>query len=116
MNTDTLTYNEPYIFPGSLKSGKIRRIPVKKVYDEDHFRLYPNPAREWTTFDYQLPDDISKGVIKIIDVYGKIIETIAISGYQGQRIWDTRNIKSGVYFYNLNIEGFSKIGKIVISK
>jgi hypothetical protein len=76
----------------------------------------PNPAREWTTFNYQLPDDISKGVIKITDVYGKLIETIIISGYQGQRIWDTRNIKSGIYYYTLNISGLSKSGKIVISK
>jgi len=75
----------------------------------------PNPARGWTTFNYQLPDDMSKGMIKIIDVYGKIIETIAISGNQGQRIWDTRNIKQGVYFYTLNVSGFNKSGKIVIS-
>ena len=79
------------------------------------FTVRPNPAREWTIFDYQLPDDISKGVIKIIDVYGKLIETIAISGNQGQRIWDTRNIKQGVYFYTLNVSGFNKSGKIVIS-
>ena len=48
-------------------------------------------------------------------VYGKLIETIAISGNQGQRIWDTRNIKQGVYFYTLNVSGFNKSGKIVIS-
>jgi hypothetical protein len=90
---------------------------------DDFTRVYgieisvkPNPAREWTAFNYQLPDDMSKGVIEITDVYGKLIETIAISGNQGQRIWDTRNTKSGVYFFNLNLEGFSKIGKIVISK
>ena len=57
-----------------------------------------------------LPDDMSKGMIKIIDVYGKIIETIAISGNQGQMIWDTRNIKSGIYYYTLNISGLSKYG------
>ncbi|MBE9480205.1 MAG: T9SS type A sorting domain-containing protein [Bacteroidetes bacterium] len=76
----------------------------------------PNPAREWTTFNYQLPDEMSNGVIKITDVYGKLIETIAISGNKGQWIWDTRNIKQGVYFYNLNTAGFSKTGKIIINK
>ena len=75
----------------------------------------PNPAREWTIFDYQLPDDISKGVIKITDVYGKLIESITISGNQGQWIWNTRNIKQGIYFYNLNTSGFSISGKIIIS-
>jgi hypothetical protein len=76
----------------------------------------PNPARGWTAFNYQLPYDMSKGVIKITDVYGKIIETIAISGYQGQRIWDTRSIKPGIYFYTLNTSGFSKSGKLIINK
>ena len=90
---------------------------------EDFTRVYgieitvkPNPARGWTTFNYQLPDDISKGVIKITDVYGKLIETIAISGYQGQRIWDTRSIEPGIYFYTLKTSGFSISGKIIISK
>jgi len=90
---------------------------------EDFTRVYgieitvkPNPARGWTAFNYQLHDDMSKGVIKIIDVYGKIIETIAISGYQGQMIWDTRNIKSGIYYYTLNVSGLSKSGKLIINK
>jgi len=90
---------------------------------EDFTRAYgieitvkPNPARGWTTFNYQLPDEMSKGVIKIIDVYGKLIETIAISGYQGQKIWNTRSIKTGIYFYTLNVSGFIKSGKIVINK
>ena len=76
----------------------------------------PNPARGWTAFNYQLLDDMSKGVIKITDVYGKLIETIDISGYQGQRIWNTSSVKPGIYFYTLNVSGFSKSGKIVISK
>lgn len=73
----------------------------KKVDKEKVFKC--DQIRKWTTFDYQLPDDISKGVIKIIDVYGKLIETIAISGYQGQRIWDTRKIKKrNVYLHHKN--------------
>ena len=90
---------------------------------EDFIRIYgieitvkPNPAREWTTFNYQLPDDISKGVIKIIDVYGKLIEIFTITGKQGQKIWDTRNVNSGIYYYNLNTTGFSKSGKLIINK
>jgi hypothetical protein len=85
----------------------------KKVDKEKVFKC--DQIRKWTAFNYKLHDDMSRGVIKIIDVYGKLIETIAISGYQGQRIWDTRNIKSGIYYYTLNVSGFNKSGKIVIS-
>ncbi|MCK4638127.1 MAG: T9SS type A sorting domain-containing protein, partial [Bacteroidales bacterium] len=76
----------------------------------------PNPAREWVTFNYTLPDSESEGVIKISNISGKLVTTITITGKQGQKVWDTRKIKSGVYFYTLNISGLNKSGKIVISK
>ena len=79
-------------------------------------RVYPNPAREWTAFDYVLPDADSKGSILITDVSGRLIQTIPVSGIQGQEVWDTREVKGGVYFFTLNAGGISKTGKIVVSK
>ncbi len=76
----------------------------------------PNPAKEWATFNYTLPDNNAEGMIKISDVSGKLVTTFPISGKQGQQIWDTRKVKSGVYFYILNVSGCEKSGKIVISK
>jgi hypothetical protein len=76
----------------------------------------PNPAKEWAVFNYSLPDSDAKGVIMINDVSGKLISTLPINGEQGQKIWDTREIKSGVYFYTLHVSGFNKSGKIVVSK
>jgi hypothetical protein len=76
----------------------------------------PNPAGEWTTFNYSLPAKDSEAVIKISDVNGKIIETLIVSGTQGQKVWDTRKINNGVYFYTFEVNRFTKSGKIVISK
>ena len=76
----------------------------------------PNPAREWATFNYTLPGKDSKGVIRITDISGKLIQIINVNGKQGQKIWDTRLINAGVYFYTLQGGGLSKTGKIVISK
>jgi hypothetical protein len=76
----------------------------------------PNPAKEWAVINYSLPDSDAEGVIRISDVSGKKIETLRITGKQGQKIWDTRRIKPGVYFYTLNVYGFSKSGKIVVCK
>ena len=39
-----------------------------------------------------------------------------ITGKQGQKIWDTRKVKSGVYFYTLTIDGITETGKVVVSK
>jgi hypothetical protein len=76
----------------------------------------PNPAKEWAVFKYSLPDNDAEGVIMISDASGKLITTIPINGKQGQKIWDTREIKSGMYFYTVHVSGFKKSGKIVVSK
>jgi hypothetical protein len=76
----------------------------------------PNPAGDWTTFNYQLPDNSSVGIIEITDVSGAVIERFTATGTQGQKVWDTRQIKAGVYFYSLNVSGNNKSGKIVIYK
>ena len=76
----------------------------------------PNPAKEWAAFNFTLPDNEPEGIIQINDVEGKLVATLPISGKQGQKVWDTRKIKSGVYFYTINVSGFNKTGKIIISK
>jgi hypothetical protein len=76
----------------------------------------PNPASEWTSFNYVLPDNEAEGIVKISDISGKLIETFVVTGKQGQRVWDTRKIKQGVYLYTFTVNGISKSGKIVIGK
>jgi hypothetical protein len=76
----------------------------------------PNPAKEWAAFSFTLPDNESEGIIQISDIEGKLVESLPICGKQGQIIWDTRTIKPGAYFYTLNVSGFNKTGKIIVSK
>lgn len=76
----------------------------------------PNPAKDWAAFDYTLPDDKTYGEISIVDGSGKIIEILKISGNKGQRLWDIRYLKPGVYTYSLRARGLIKTGKIVITK
>lgn len=76
----------------------------------------PNPASTWAAFNYTLPGTDSRGSIRIADISGKLIQTIDIRGKQGQYVWDTRFVKTGVYLYTIQVEGLSKTGKIVISK
>ncbi|NOX46872.1 MAG: T9SS type A sorting domain-containing protein [Chlorobi bacterium] len=76
----------------------------------------PNPAGEWTTFYFELPNNSSVCNIKITNVTGSVVKTFTVTGKQGQQLWDTRKIRSGVYFYTLNVNGKTKSGKIVINK
>ncbi len=77
--------------------------------------ITPNPAKDWTSIGYTLPDSETEGIIKISDVNGNIVQTFTVSGEQGSKIWDTRNIKPGVYFYEFVVNGYSNTGKIIVN-
>ncbi len=76
----------------------------------------PNPANQWAAFDYILPNNETNGTITMKDITGKTIEVLHVSGKQGQKLWDTRQTKQGVYIFVLESAGYSKSGKIVINK
>jgi len=75
----------------------------------------PNPARVYVAFNYQLPESKPEGIISISDMAGKEIQRFAVSGKQGQQVWDIRTIKLGVYLYTLTSGGLQKTGKVVIN-
>jgi hypothetical protein len=56
------------------------------------------------------------GTIKIVDPNGAFVTSFKVTGTQGQKVWDTRKVNSGVYFYTLSVGEFTRSGKIVISK
>ncbi len=97
------------------KSSNVNLNELSKTYGFE-LNVEPNPAKEWTAFNYTIPDESIAGKINISDVTGKLIEILDINVNQGQLIWDTRTVANGVYFYVMEAGGFSKSGKIVISK
>lgn len=76
----------------------------------------PNPAREWVSFDYTLSGNESTGVIILANSQGKIVREIEVTGQQGQKLVDTRNLPSGTYFFTLKSEGVVQTGKLLIAK
>ncbi len=100
---------------GYKSSGSINFDAFNQVFGPK-IEVRPNPASEWTSFNYTLPDNEAEGIIKISDVTGKVFETFIVSGQQGQKVWDTRKVKKGVYLYTFTVNGLSKSGKIVITK
>ncbi|MEZ5199747.1 MAG: T9SS type A sorting domain-containing protein, partial [Bacteroidales bacterium] len=100
---------------GFKSSGMINQEDLAKAYGLE-VTTEPNPASEWVAFNYTLPYDKSEGTIKIIDTKGTYVTSFKVTGTQGQKVWDTRKVNSGVYFYTLSVGEFTRSGKIVISK
>ncbi len=115
-------YGEHYFecpdVPESVVLKSTQPISADKLAEAMGLQLKaePNPATDWAVFNYTLADSNAEGVIKIMDSKGSFITSLSISGMQGQKVWDTRKLTAGVYFYTLNVSGFNKTGKIIISK
>ena len=63
-------------------------------------KIYPNPFREATTIDFG--QMINEATIRIVDVYGKLIETYDLSDTD-KYIIERTNKASGVYFMEIGI-------------
>jgi hypothetical protein len=74
----------------------------------------PNPAHSWVAFDYSLPVTIRAAELFVTDVQGRLVVSFALSGSQGQQVWDTRQVEKGVYVYTLKAGTVRKQGKLVI--
>lgn len=65
-------------------------------------------------FSYQLPATITNATIIISDMAGKVIKEINIDEGQGQKLWDVRDVESGVYIYSIKTANISVRDKIII--
>ena len=63
-------------------------------------KIYPNPFREATTVDFG--QRINEATIRIVDVYGKLIEMHELSDTD-KYIIERTNKASGVYFMEIGI-------------
>jgi len=99
----------------SFKNSKVDPAVLGKIYGLD-ISAKPNPATDWVAFDYKLPESESTATLTLTDITGKTIESFNLNGQQGQKVWDTRDIKPGTYIYTLKVASYNKTGKIAIVK
>ena len=77
----------------------------------------PNPANVYVDFSWQLPILNGDAILTIADGTGKLIEQRNINNNYGHWIWDTRNVNSGVYYYDIKADKTSfGSDKLIIRK
>lgn len=74
----------------------------------------PNPASEWASFSYKIPGSSENGYIIIRDMNGIQVTIFEVAGGEGQQLWDTRNVKPGLYIYSIHAGDLIKSGKITV--
>ena len=79
---------------------------------------YPNPFNPSTKIKYQIPSDAFV-TLKVFDNSGKEVATLVngsmTAGFHSVNFYGT-NLSSGVYFYKLETNGFTKVMKMALVK
>jgi len=79
-------------------------------------RIYPNPANEKATLDYEIPND-SKGEFNLFSITGQNLISINLTGGQSTYTFSTTDLLPGIYLYQLKNNGYAvAVGKLVIIK
>ncbi|MCB0770122.1 MAG: T9SS type A sorting domain-containing protein [Flavobacteriales bacterium] len=64
---------------------------------EKQFSVYPNPAAEMVTFNYNFKTEPEMAFVIVRDAMGREVSTIAMPNKQGQLVLDTRQLTKGMY-------------------
>jgi hypothetical protein len=113
---DTLTYNEPYIFPvPGLKSNRVIMKPVVDSKNEELFKVYPNPARTYVIVEYKDEIPSENIMVELIDAKGKIVGSYYFKG-KSYTIIPVKHLSNGIYFIKLEGLKFSNVIKITINR
>ena len=97
-----------------FEEEEIEETPTNYVLTQN----YPNPFNPSTKIRYSVPQS-SQLIIKVFDVLGNEIETLVneqktIGTYE--LTWNTENLPSGVYFYQIKAGSFMETKKMILLK
>jgi hypothetical protein len=109
-----------------VKYGDTTLTSISKQFQDDKYvpsafqllQNYPNPFNPTTRIEFSLPK-ASRVILKIHDLLGKEIGTLInekLPAGVHSTIWNATNYPTGIYFYRLQTENFSKTKKLLLIK
>ncbi len=108
LKTGDIVYTEPYILPDTTQNKSVRvngNVNNSFENNESYLKLYPNPAKDYLTIEYEVPYNVRDAVIEMVSVTGIQKEAIRLKKGWGQKIVDLRTFNPGTYFVRLYING-----------
>jgi len=124
------TVSDNQFSPGQTVSGEDALVTaVDQKYANDmpqSFALkqnYPNPFNPTTNIGFELPN-ASHVTVAIFNINGQLVNTIVeqhLNAGRYEKVWDATNssgmiVPSGIYFYQINAEGFKARHKMLLLK
>ena len=104
IHTDGLIYQEPYILPDTSSNKSIQFEKPTNSFNNrltNYLNLYPNPAKDYITLEYHLPNGSTNMITEVLNVTGMHLEVFRLNHLKGQKIIDLRTYQSGTYIIRL---------------
>lgn len=97
------------------KNSDKRSVPIEneikadeQLYSSDKItvsNIYPNPASEYAVIDYSIIGDLKDAKLIFYNVLGSKMSEHALTKNNGKLRVDTTSMPTGLYFYQLSLEG-----------
>jgi len=103
---------------GSFSYSKTVQITIDALMNYELSQNYPNPFNPYTSITFTLPVE---GIVKIdlFNILGQkmqnIINEVKTEGVHTV-IFDSKQLNSGVYFYKLDVNGYTRVMKMNLLK
>ena len=100
-------YPEQIIFPSC--SNKSEKVEWENVFESDvasnYFKLYPNPANNYISIEYNFDYNFSNALFSVITLEGATVLNFKTNYRQGVHNIDLRDWKQGTYIISLKSNG-----------
>lgn len=115
---DTRNATLPYIGADELPIALSNEVADMLPTTYELYQNYPNPFNPSTVIRFALPVE-SKVTLKVYNILGQEVATLIdgemVAGYH-KVVFNANNLSSGVYFYRLDANKFSKTMKFMLVK
>jgi len=100
-----------YALPGSIATKAAPGLPAGNPIH----RAFPNPSRGFTNIPYELPDGVTEGEIRLVDMHGIAVRTFRVDDHFDHLRIDTSSLPAGVYAHALLAGGRTiNQGKLIV--
>ncbi len=108
IRTDGLIYYEPYLLPDTNSNKSVKLETPFTDFDleqTNYFKLYPNPAYDYITLEYNLPYGSDNVIMEMLNMKGLQLEVARLKYIYGQKVIDLRDYTGGIYVIRLWADG-----------
>ena len=101
----------------NMRIQKLSSVGINEKAIGDYFtNFYPNPSSEMVSLNFNLPTEFKTINYEVVDLQGKSIVVNSSIHYNPGRItMNVSDLKSGIYFCKIIVDGNTVVKKLVVN-